>query len=413
MHCLSQVFLIHYKRFEIVKQNGQFFNIKIQDPIAANSDLFICGQKYDLVGVLVHQGESANSGHYFFDTVCPPYLTTRLAYRSNNDDRPGTISMETLIEDVNNAYMLAYQKAADPPQEQPAAACVPPPPERMPSRKKVEDPQKQSVSAARVPSSPPAAPQQKEVHPSAAASVPSTPKVKNQEKAKEGATNTSDTVVQDEDYFKDLLQERDAILSIPKAARSTAEISRNKRVNEQIRKLKDRYPHIRVKQPAKTSAEKVASYRQNEMNREKERLKDRARMAVPKAKEKDRARKATDENREKDRARKASDENKEKDRARKASDENKAKTAARMATNENKMKNAARMATDENKAADLQRKTAKKANVKVKARDGLKSDLILSGKFGVQTNSLGAMDKVNPIKQSQLKHTSLVTQCIN
>ena len=53
------------------------------------------------------------------------------------------------------------------------------------------------------------------------------------------------------------------------------------------------------------------------------------------------------------------------------------------------------MATSEYKAADLQRKTAKKANVKVKARDGLKSDLILSGKFGVETNSLGAMDKVN------------------
>ena len=376
MHCLSQVFLIHYKRFEIVKQNGQFSNIKIHDPIAANSDLFICGQKYDLVGVLVHQGESANSGHYFFDTVCPPYLTTRLAYRSNNDDRPGTISMETLIEDVNNAYMLAYQKAADPPQEQPAAACVPPPPERMPSRKKVEDPQKQSVSAARVPSSPPAAPQQKEVHPSAAASVPSTPK------AKEGATNTSDTVVQDEDYFKDLLQERDAILSIPKAARSTAEISRNKRVNEQIRKLKDRYPHISVRQPAKTSAERKATYRQNDMNREKE-------------KEKDCARKATTENKEKDRARKATSDYKEKDRARKATSEYKEKTRARMATTEYKEKTRARMATTENKAADLQRKTAKKANVKVKAKDGLKSNLILSGKFGVETNSLGAMDKVN------------------
>ena len=350
MHCLSQVFLIHYKRFEIVKQNGQFSNIKIHDPIAANSDLFICGQKYDLVGVLVHQGESANSGHYFFDTVCPPYLTTRLAYRSNNDDRPGTISMETLIEDVNNAYMLAYQKAADPPQEQPAAACVPPPPERMPSRKKVEDPQKQSVSAARVPSSPPAAPQQKEVHPSAAASVPSTPK------AKEGATNTSDTVVQDDDYFKDLLQERDAILSIPKADRSTAQRSRHMRLNEQIRKLKDRYPQISVRQPAKTSAERAATYRQNEMNRKKKNEKNRALMATT---------------------------------------ENKAKTSARMATSENKEKDRARKATSEYKAADLQRKTAKKANVKVKAKDGLKSNLILSGKFGVETNSLGAMDKVN------------------
>ena len=377
MHCLSQVFLIHYKRFEIVKQNGQFSNIKIHDPIAANSDLFICGQKYDLVGVLVHQGESANSGHYFFDTVCPPYLTTRLAYRSNNDDRPGTISMETLIEDVNNAYMLAYQKAADPPREQPAAACVPPPAERMPLRKKVEDPEIQSVSAATVPSSPHEAPQQKN--------------------AKERATNTSDTVVQDEEYFKDLLQERDAILSIPKAARSTAERSRNKRVNEEIKKLKDRYPDISVRQPAKTSAERVATYRQNEMNKEKEKEKDRARMAVPEAKEKTRARMATPENKAKTSARMAATENKKRDCARKATTENKEKDRARKATEENKEKTRARMATTENKAADLQRKTAKKANVKVKARDGLKSGLILSGKFGVETNSLGAMDKVNPL----------------
>ena len=115
--------MIHYKRFEIVEQDGQFFNMKIHDPIAANAELYLSGQKYDLVGVLVHQGESANSGHYFFDTVCPPYTTTRLAYRSNNDDRPWVINMETLVEDVNNAYMLAYQKAADPPRSQPAVSA--------------------------------------------------------------------------------------------------------------------------------------------------------------------------------------------------------------------------------------------------------------------------------------------------
>ena len=354
MHCISQVLLIHYKRFKPVQQGDQFLNIKLRHPVEAKPELYVSGQKYDLVGVLVHQGESANSGHYFFDTVCPPYTTTRLAYRSNNDDRPCVIDVETLVDDVNNAYMLAYQKAAEPPREQPAVACVPPPAVRTPYQQKVEevvdttsdaeaeiveDPSMQSVSAATVPSTPDVTPQQKQVHPSATMSVPSTPKM-------------------NEDYFKDLLQERDAVLSKPKADRSTAERSQHMRLNEKIRKLKDQYPHVSVKQPAKTSAERKASYRQNEMNREKEKLKDRARMAVPKAKE---------------------------------------KTAARVATNDNKEKDRARKATSEYKAADLQRKTAKKANVKVKARDGLKSDLILSGKFGVETNSLGAMDKVNPI----------------
>ena len=380
MHCISQVLIIHYKRFKPVQQGDQFLNIKLRHPVEAKPELYINGQKYDLVGVLVHQGESANSGHYFFDTVCPPYTTTRLAYRSNNDDRPCVIDTETLVDDVNNAYMLAYQKAAEPPREQPAAACVPPPAVRTPYQQKAEevvdttsdaeaeDPSMQAVSAATVPSTPDVTPQQNEVHPSATTSVPSTPKM-------------------NEDYFKDLLQERDAILSKPKADRSTADISRHKRLNEKIRKLKDQYPHVSVKQPAKTSAERKANSRQDETIRDREKDRVRARTASDEYKEKDCARKATDEYKEKTRARLATDEYKENDRARKAS--------------------------SEYKAADLQRKTAKKANVKVKARDGLKSGLILSGKFGVQTNSLGAMDKVNPIKQSQLKHTSLVTQCIN
>merc|ERR1711989_45619 len=89
---------------------------------------------------------------------------------------------------------------------------------------------------------------------------------------------------------------------------------------------------------------------------------------------------------------------KKKDQARKATAEYKAKDCARKATSENKAKTRERLATSEYKAADLQRKTAKKANVKVKARDGLKSGLILSGNFGVETNSLGAMDKVNTLQ---------------
>ena len=309
MHCISQVLIIHYKRFKPVQQGDQFLNIKLRHPVEAKPELYINGQKYDLVGVLVHQGESANSGHYFFDTVCPPYTATRLAYRSNNDDRPCVIDTETLVDDVNNAYMLAYQKAAEPPREQPAAACVPPPAVRTPYQQKAEevvdttsdaeaeDPSMQAVSAATVPSTPDVTPQQNEVHPSATTSVPSTPKM-------------------NEDYFKDLLQERDAILSKPKADRSTADISRHKRLNEKIRKLKDQYPHVSVKQPAKTSAEKVASYRKNEINREKEKEKNRARMATAQNKTKDCARKSTDEYKEKTRARLATYEYKAKATAR-------------------------------------------------------------------------------------------------
>ena len=104
---------------------------------------------------------------------------------------------------------------------------------------------------------------------------------------------------------------------------------------------------------------------------------------------------ATTENKAKTRERLATDENKEKTRARMATDENKAKDCARKATSENKAKTRERLATDEYKAANLQQKTAKKAGLNVKAKDGLKTELIFSGRFGVEVNSLGAMDNVS------------------
>ena len=202
-------------------------------------------------------------------------------------------------------------------------------------------------------------------------------------------------MVGDEAYFKDLLKERDAIISNPKDKRSTAEISRHKRVNEEIRKLKGIFPHISVKPLPMTSAAKKASSRQNPLIREKEQERDRERMATPEAKKKTCARMATTENKAKTRERLATDENKEKTRARMATDENKAKDCARKATSENKAKTRERLATDEYKAANLQQKTAKKAGLNVKAKDGLKTELIFSGRFGVEVNSLGAMDNVS------------------
>ena len=356
--------MIHYKRFEIVKREGQFFNIKVHDPVAAQSELYICGQKYDLVGVLVHQGESANSGHYYFDTVCPPYLTTRLAYRSNNDDRPEIISMETLIDDVNSAYMLAYQKAVEPPTEQPAVVHIPPP-------------------------------------------VPSKP---SQQKADQVADNTSETAAQEEKEFKAKIAERDAILSVPNAERSHWQHTRYVSLKKSIAKDKDKFPHIPVGAPAMTPAQKMAALRKRKSHaeREEERASDRERKATDEAKAKDRARKATEEykkktcdrmatdaNKKKTCDRLATDANKKKTRDRMATDENKEKTRARLATNSNKERDRARKTTTEYKAANLQQKTAKKAGLTVKAKDGLKAELILSGKFGVELNSLGAMDKVS------------------
>ena len=255
--------------------------------------------------------------------------------------------METLIDDVNHAYMLAYQKAAEPPTEQPAAASVPPPPERIPS----------------------------------------------QQKSDEVADSTSETATQEENEFKAKIAERDAILSIPNAMRSHWQHTRYASLKKSIAKDKDKFPHIPVGRPVMTPAEKKAKDCARKAT-EEYKAKDRARKATDKNKEETRARMATDKNKEQTRARMATDENKAKDSARKATDENKKKTRARMATDENKEKTRARLATAEYKAANLQQKMAKKAGLTVKAKDAMKTELILSGKFGVELNSLGAMDKV-------------------
>ena len=320
-----QVLFVHYYRFKGALDEEHV--VKINHPIEAKASLTVGNKTYSLVGVLVHAGESAETGHYYFTTVCPPYNITRSAYRSNDAAEPEPIDMDQLRADILNAYMLVYQLNDDLPAEQ------------------------------------------------SATTVPPTPKVLPQQNVEEEV---------DEMYFKDLLRKRDAILNTKAKDRSQEERSEYKRLAEEIKKLKDKFPSISVKpaSKAKTTAEKVAALRQNKTFRDKERERDRERMATPEAKEKTCARMATTENKEKTRARMATDENKAKDCARKATSENKAKTRERLAT-------------DEYKAANLQQKTAKKAGLNVKAKDGLKTELIFSGRFGVEVNSLGAMDNVS------------------
>jgi len=307
-----QVLFVHYYRFKGALDEEHV--VKINHPIEAKASLTVGNKTYSLVGVLVHAGESAETGHYYFTTVCPPYNITRSAYRSNDAAEPEPIDMDQLRADILNAYMLVYQLNDDLPAEQ------------------------------------------------SATTVPPTPKVLPQQNVEEEV---------DEMYFKDLLRKRDAILNTKAKDRSQEERSEYKRLAEEIKKLKDKFPSISVKpaSKAKTTAEKVAALRQNKTFRDKERERDRERMATPEAKEKTCARMATTENKE--------------------------KTRARMATDENKAKDCARKATDEYKAANLQQKTAKKAGLNVKAKDGLKTELIFSGRFGVEVNSLGAMDNVS------------------
>ena len=97
-------------------------------------------------------------------------------------------------------------------------------------------------------------------------------------------------------YFKDLLRKRDAILNTKAKDRSPEERSEYKRLAEEIKKVKDKFPSISVKpaSKAKTTAEKVAALRQNKTFRDKERERDQARLSTPEAKAKTAARMATE-----------------------------------------------------------------------------------------------------------------------
>ena len=484
-------------RFKPVVQGEHVFSVKVKHPIASRPNLAVGDRLYHLVGVLVHAGESANSGHYYFTTVCPPYHITGRAYRSNNDDEPVEISQDQLVADIYNGYMLVYQLAEDQPMQLASAVTVPSPPvvneerpasageksiptaaptagrqqergglqadgtpigngtgpiptpvdngdcpeeeekgrrgvqaneeeQGLPATSDVQQrgrglpskspfslkkgslssrasaehaaqrregaafPQSRGDMAATSVHSPPEASQENEVEIGAGGTeAPASSKETPQPDA---SSNSDSTVTEkgEEEKFKEWVRNKEAIRVIPPAQRTPEEQSQYRRYGDKIKKLAWKFPHIPLKPLPKTSAERKANQRQDEDKREKEREKDRARKATVENKEKDSARHALPENREKDRAKKATDEYLEKDRGKKASQRQNEEYREK-----EKEDDRARKATDAYKAADLQRKTAKKAGVTFKARDGLKSELTLTGKFGVPVNFLGAMDQVS------------------
>ena len=97
---IIQVLMVHFNRFN---QGG-----KIDDEIGGSATLHIQGRVYHLTGILVHDGPSANSGHYFCDVISPPYSQTGVAYRCNDSDYPEQISNEMVGTSFKTAYMQIY-----------------------------------------------------------------------------------------------------------------------------------------------------------------------------------------------------------------------------------------------------------------------------------------------------------------
>ena len=64
--------MVHFVRFDAARR-------KIPHEIGGSTTLRIGDRVYVLTGVLVHEGTSATSGHYYCDAVCPPYEQTGLA----------------------------------------------------------------------------------------------------------------------------------------------------------------------------------------------------------------------------------------------------------------------------------------------------------------------------------------------
>ena len=224
---------------------------------------------------------------------------------------------------------------------------------------------------------------------------------------------------EEEARFKVLRDKMMAILTIHVKQHTKEEMNEYWRLKKQFNKQKEKFPHLVVKKSAMTAAEKMrlSRERQDEAAMEKQRAADRALKSTEEACVANRAGMATEEARAADRAQKATDEARAATRARIATEENLAATRARVATEENQAANRARRATEENQAADRARKAAERAamddtvqareraalrqrmvagraKAKINHKDGLHSELVLRGCFGVPANHIGEMSRV-------------------
>ena len=93
--------MVHFVRFDAARR-------KIPHEIGGSTTLRIGDRVYVLTGVLVHEGTSATSGHYYCDVVCPPHEQTGLAYQCNDAAFPSLIE-EELSNDFKVAYMHIYE----------------------------------------------------------------------------------------------------------------------------------------------------------------------------------------------------------------------------------------------------------------------------------------------------------------
>ena len=386
--------MVHFNRFN---QDG-----KIGDEIGGSATLPINGRVYHLTGVLVHDGPSVNRGHYFCDVISPPYSQTGVAYRCNDSDYPEQISSEMLGTSFKTAYMQIYVLSDELPTSPPATLIA----------NNAQGP----LTAATE---------------SAPSKQPDEPTVRRTETVScQGTglptTNLSDinASTNDLDELALLIAQRESILSIPPAKRTSADNNRKRKVNEKIRKMTP-------KRPALTNAERKQLQRQDETKRAKERARrqdetqrEKERAANTESK---RAQRQDETRREKERA--ANTENKrvqrqdetQREKERTANTESKRaqrqdETKREKERNANTMSRRAQRQDEtrrgQERADDRMRRTAKRASVVINPRAGLNSGLTLSGHFKVEKHSLGLMDKVKISESGDQLIIHTFTRCV-
>ena len=76
---------------------------KLKLSITANTLLKIQNIEYNLTGVLVHVGETRNSGHYFTITLC---VKTNCAYKLDDNKQPSIIPAKLLKEYIKKGLHI-------------------------------------------------------------------------------------------------------------------------------------------------------------------------------------------------------------------------------------------------------------------------------------------------------------------
>ena len=399
--------------------------------ISGNKVLILHEQTYDLVGVLVHDG-SPNSGHYFSITVCPSTGKAFLCDDLSGDEYPRLISEAMLETAVKRAFMVVYERRLNPMRkrkseterevEQAANKSTPeklneerPLHEQRQKEGKADDLsaniEEEKEGEAKLMSRPKETtdqPGEEDIPSSTTTKTATTTNSQKQPQSPEAPQE--DGKDKEEQAFCALVKEYNFLRSIPPQQRTLDQRRKYTSVATKISRTKSKFPHIEVKRSAMTETEKKVAQRQKQDEKEKEKEKATAKEGMKRMrqkqdeKEKEKVKSADKERKE--RMRQNQDE-KEKEKEKSADKERKERMRQNQDEKQKEMEKAAakeRMAKmrqnqDEKtkeraRADDRQQKTAKRAGVTNKPRDGLNAELVLCGKFHVETNSLGKMDQV-------------------